>query len=135
MSNSLKNTTVLVVDDDADTCELLRTVLEQSGATVMVANSVDGAINAHRVSPAHVLISDIRLGSSDGYALIQAIREYNKEYRGFTPAVALTGYTSPDEKQRAMASGFNAYITKPFDPMAITDTIASLMQQCTDPAA
>jgi CheY-like chemotaxis protein len=135
MSTSLKNTTVLVVDDDADTCELLRTILEQSGAEVVVAHSVEDAIKAHRTSPAHVLVSDIRLGSSDGYALIREIREYNREYRGFTPAIALTGFTSPGDQERAMAAGFNAYIPKPFDPADLPAKIAGLLGRSPEAAA
>jgi CheY-like chemotaxis protein len=53
--------------------------------------------------PPHVVIADIRLGTSDGYALIKAIRELNFEYEGFMPAVAVTGYASPEEEERALA--------------------------------
>jgi CheY-like chemotaxis protein len=135
MSMALKNTRVLVVDDDHDTCELLRTVLEESGANVVVAHSVDAAIEAHHRCPAHVLVSDIRLGSSDGFALIAAIRQYNKQYRGFTPAIALTGFVSPGDEGRAKAAGFNVYISKPFDPRAITSAIAALLPSPIDLAA
>ena len=60
-----------------------------------------------RVNPPDIIVSDMRLGSSDGYAFITTIREYNKEYRGFTPAVALTGFVYPGDDDRAIAAGFN----------------------------
>ena len=68
MSALLKNMTILVVDDDGDTCELLRMLLEDFGANVMMANSVDVALVLCRRTPAPLVVSDIRLGSSDGFA-------------------------------------------------------------------
>jgi CheY-like chemotaxis protein len=135
MSELLKNVSVLVVEDDPDICDLLQTILQGSGAEVTVTHSVDAAITAHRHRPAHVLVSDIRLGSSDGFALIAAVREHNKEYRGVTPAIALTAYSSPGDEERARHAGFNAYIRKPFDPSDITKTIAALLRGPVDTAA
>jgi CheY-like chemotaxis protein len=77
VSAQLENTTILVVEDEADDRELLRSVLEQSGATVVTAESVDAALEIHRQYPPHAVITDIRLGCSDGYAFIKAIRENN----------------------------------------------------------
>jgi len=127
MSELLKNTTIMVIDDDSDTCELLRTALEQAGASVLVAHNVDGAIETFRRCPPHAVVVDIRLGNSDGYALIKAIREHNIEYRGFTPAVAVTGFASPEDKERAIAAGFNAYLAKPFEPAAVISAIAKIL--------
>ena len=127
MSELLKNTTIMVIDDDSDTCELLRTTLEQAGASVLVAHNVDGAIETFRRCPPHAVVADIRLGNSDGYALIKAIREHNIEYRGFTPAVAVTGFASPEDKERAIAAGFNAYLAKPFEPAAVISAIAKIL--------
>jgi CheY-like chemotaxis protein len=135
MNTLLKNTTILIIEDDADTCELLRTLLDEYGADVMIANSVDAALALCRRTPPHLVVSDIRLGSSDGFALIETIRQYNREYRGYTPAIALTGFVTPGDKQRAMAAGFNAYIHKPFDPMDLVNTISSLLQSAPGLAA
>jgi CheY-like chemotaxis protein len=101
----------------------------------MIANSVDAALALCRRTPPHLVVSDIRLGSSDGFALIETIRQYNREYRGYTPAIALTGFVTPGDKQRAMAAGFNAYIHKPFDPMDLVNTISSLLQSAPGLAA
>lgn len=125
----LRNKTILVVDDDPDTCELLRCVLQEAGAQVTVANSVEAVLDIYRHSPPHAVIADIRLRTSDGYALIKAIRDTDEEYRGFTPVVAVTGYSSPDDQQRAKSAGFNAYIAKPFDPSDVVDRIAELVSQ------
>jgi CheY-like chemotaxis protein len=135
MATSLKGATVLVVDDDRDTCELLRTIFEINGAQVVVAQSVETAIEAFRRCPAHVLVSDIRLGSSDGFVLVRAIRESNKEYHGFTPAIALTGYASPREEERAKAAGFHLFITKPFEPIDLVNAVAKLFRAPTASSA
>ena len=135
MSTSLKNTTILVVDDDADICELLRSVLEDAGASVVVAQSARAALDVFRQSPPHAVVADIRLGSSDGYALVETIREFNLEYKGFTPVVAVTGFASRADEERAKTAGFNAYITKPFDPADVVSAIARLLPGQADPAA
>ena len=125
----LANKTILVVDDDEDTRELLRTILQQAAATVVTADSAEAALAVYRLNPPDMIVSDMRLGSSDGYALITAIREYNKEYRGFTPAIALTGFLYPGDEARARAAGFEAYIPKPFDPSDVIQTITRLLQE------
>jgi len=135
MNKIFKGRVILLVEDDEDTAGLLRTVFEQEDAEVIMAASVEAALEAHRRYPAHMVVSDIRLGSSDGFALIAAIRNHDKEYRGFTPAVALTGYTSPGDEERARAAGFDAYIQKPFDPVMLTRTVAALLRGSTDLAA
>jgi CheY-like chemotaxis protein len=135
MSISLSNKTILVVEDDADTREVLRFALELVGASVVAVASVDAALETYRQSPPHAVIADIRLGRSDGYALIKAIRETDVEYRGFTPAIAVTGFASSDDEDRAMAAGFSAYLTKPFDPAQVVTMIARLLSRSGDLAA
>ena len=91
--------------------------------------SAEAALALYRLAPPDIIVSDMRLGSSDGYAFIAAIREYNKEYRGFTPAIALTGFAYPGDEDRAIAAGFNAYIRKPFNPEDLIFTISRLLRQ------
>jgi CheY-like chemotaxis protein len=135
MTGLLKDKTILIVDDDADTLVLLTAVLEDAGADVIAANSVEAALETYRQSPPHAVVADIRLGSSDGYALIKVIRETDLEYRGFTAAVALTGFASPEDRKRALTVGFNAYITKPFDPADVIDQLHDLLSRSRDSAA
>jgi CheY-like chemotaxis protein len=129
VSTDLRNTTILVVDDDEDTRELLRTVLTARGADVVTAASAEAALAAYRTAPPDLIVSDMRLGSSDGYAFITAIREYNREYRGFTPAIALTGFRYPGDEDRAIRAGFNAYVYKPFNPEDLILTIIRLLRE------
>ena len=125
--NTLANTTVLLVDDNLDSCDLLRFVFEESGASVVTAQSVNAAIEAFRRSPAHAVVADIRIGAADGYDLLKAIRETNAEYKGFTPVIAMTGFASPEDKDRAKAAGFNGYFAKPFNPADVVGAVEKLL--------
>ena len=135
MNDLLKNTTIMVVDDNIDACELLREALEEAGASVVVSQTVDTAIEMFRRCPPHAIVADMRIGDSDGCALIKVIRERNAEYRGFTPAVAVTGFASPEDEARALAAGFNAYIPKPFDPADVVSAIGESLRGPADVAA
>jgi CheY-like chemotaxis protein len=135
MTTPLSNLTILVVDDDADSCYVLRSALEQAGAAVLVAQSVGDAIDTFRRCPPHAVVADIRLGNSDGCALIKAIREHNLEYRGFTLAIAVTGFASPEDEERAICAGFDVYLPKPVDPTVVVDGIAGFLRGPTYMAA
>jgi CheY-like chemotaxis protein len=132
MSLALKNLTVLVVDDDPTKCEGLRSFLEKSGASVMVARSVAAALELHRKSPAHVVVADIHLGSSDSYALIEAIRKYNVEYRGYTAAIAIADFACHADKERAIMAGFDAYLPKSIEPSYVVSAIARALRDSTE---
>src|SRR5262245_41331650 len=131
----LSNISVLVVDDDEDTRHLLREVLEQSGATVVTEGSIESAIRQFRTSPSHAIVADIRIGESDGYTLLKAVRAINDEYRGNTAMIAVTGYASEDDRKRALSSGFSAYIPKPFDPVDVVEAVARSLDTLLDMAA
>src|SRR5207249_8914295 len=105
------------------------------GASVTAAQSVDCAVQAFRRSPAHAVITDIRLVESDGYALLEAIRKCNVEYKGFTPVIALTGYASPEDQERALAAGFDAYLPKPFNPDEVVTAVTKALWGTADAAA
>src|SRR5262245_17808080 len=131
----LTNKKILIVDDDEDTREFIRLVLEDAGANVITAESVQAALKNYRKSPPHGVVTDIRLGSSDGYELITAIRKNDAEYRGFTAVVAVTGFASPEDRQRALAAGFDAYVTKPFEGADLVRTLGEFLRQPSDLAA
>jgi CheY-like chemotaxis protein len=133
--NPLTNTTILLVDDNLDCCDLLRFSFEEAGASVVIAQTVDAALDAFRRCPSHAVIADIRIGASDGYSLLKSIRDTNAEYKGFTPVVAVTGFASPEDEERAIAAGFNGYFAKPFNPEAVVDAVGRLLSHPQDVAA
>jgi CheY-like chemotaxis protein len=129
MSGVLSNTTILVVDEDADIGVLLRVVLGTQGAKVEYATNVPMAIQVCEQVRPHVIIADLQLRGYDGCALMQSLRDLNLEYRGYTPTIALTGYTTETDERRAMSEGFNAFVHKPFEPAHLVKTVASLLEK------
>jgi len=117
---------VLVVDDDPDTLEALRQLLEQAGARVQVAASADEALAAVRRAPPDVLLSDIGMPGDDGLALIRRVRGLAPAAGGAVPAAALTAYTQAEDRSRAMGAGYQVFLAKPVDPSELTAALARL---------
>jgi CheY-like chemotaxis protein len=114
----------LVVDDHEDSRRFVQTVLADCGAEVFVADSVDAALDVLSNTFVDVLVSDIGMPGADGYDLITRIREMEREHGGRIPAVALTAYAGEDNRDRALAAGFTAHVTKPVSPGALVHIIA-----------
>jgi CheY-like chemotaxis protein len=123
---SLTGLRVLVVEDDPDGREALTTVLEEGGAAVRTASSVEEALAAFRQAVPDVLISDIGLPERDGLSLMREIRSWPAERGGEVPALALTAYASAEDRQRTDAAGFQAYLCKPADPADLMARISAL---------
>jgi signal transduction histidine kinase/CheY-like chemotaxis protein len=114
----------LVVDDHEDSRRFVQTVLADCGADVWVAESVDAALDILSGTFVDVLVSDIGMPGADGYDLITRIRDMEREHGGRIPAVALTAYAGEDNRDRALAAGFTAHVTKPVSPGALVRIIA-----------
>jgi|SRR5580692_11196606 CheY-like chemotaxis protein len=113
-SSDLRGIRVLVVDDDADNCEVLAAMLEHNGAHVVTAQSAAEAFSAFEKEVPHVLVSDIGLPGEDGFALLRRVRALPSSRGGTVPAIALTGY-SHLEPVDGDVQGFQAHLTKPID--------------------
>ena len=126
---SLDRVRVLLIDDDKDARELSLAVLEQSGARVKAVSSSAEAIASLLDTPRalipHVIVSDLGMPAQDGYQLIRQIRAIDSEL-GRIPAVAVTGYATADDVQRALTAGFQLHISKPMDPAAFVAAVADL---------
>jgi signal transduction histidine kinase/CheY-like chemotaxis protein len=122
----LERVRVLVVDDDADTLEVLRQVLEAAGAQVVAAASAREALAALSVRPPDVLLSDIGMPGEDGYALIRKVRSLDPSHGGRVPAAALTAYTQLEDRRQALLAGFQIYLSKPIEPAELTAAVARL---------
>jgi CheY-like chemotaxis protein len=117
---------LLVVDDDLDTCEAMSLLLARAGARVATAASVPEAFAAFERSRPDVLISDIGMPGEDGYELIRRLRERGREKGGAVPAVALTAYARPEDREQALAAGYQAHLAKPVDAEELTAVLAGL---------
>jgi len=117
---------VLLVEDEADSGELFRRVLEDEGAAVELVESADAALDSLATAPPDVLVSDIGLPGEDGYALLKRIRALPAERGGKVPAAALTAYAGPVHAEKALQAGFAMHLAKPVPPEELVAAIASL---------
>ena len=118
----LKDISILLVDDEADTREVTAFVLEQAGAIVTMAASGIEALPAFVQTPPDVLVSDIGMPDMDGYRLIQQIRSLPQGRQVF--AIALTAYAGAINQQQALAAGFQRHLAKPIEPDELVKTIS-----------
>lgn len=117
---------ILVVDDDDDTREYQAFLLEQHGARVTAVASGLEALQALDQFIPDVIVSDIGMAEMDGYMLMQQIRSRPPSQGGRVPAIALTAYARDFDQQKALQAGFQTHITKPVEPEALVEAIASL---------
>ena len=118
---------ILVVDDEPDTRELLRQVLEGCGAEVREADSVALALQEVREWQPGVIVSDIGLPGEDGYELIRKVRDWERNSGTWTPAVALTAYARTKDRMRALVAGYQVHVAKPIEPLEFALVVAGLV--------
>jgi CheY-like chemotaxis protein/anti-sigma regulatory factor (Ser/Thr protein kinase) len=123
---SLEGLKVLVVDDEADTRELIREVLKECGSEVVMSRSVEEALEALEQHHPDILISDLGMPDEDGYSLISKIRALPPERGGQIPAAALTAYARAEDRMRVLRSGFQFHLPKPVDSAELVTVVASL---------
>ena len=122
---TLKGLQVLVVEDEADTREMLMMALEQYGAKVTAVASAAEARSAMALAQPDVLVSDIGMPEEDGYALIRQLREQGKKM----PAIALTAYARESDCAEALAAGFQQHVSKPIEPAELAAVVAQLAEK------
>ena len=115
---------ILVVDDEADSRELLKRVLEDSAAEVVTAASARQGLVAMENHAFDILISDIGMPEVDGYEFLRRARALSSVR--VIPAVALTAFARSEDKTNALLAGFVAHVTKPADPAELLATIAAV---------
>ena len=116
---------VLAVDDETDSLDLLRTVLEEAGASVTTARSGAEALQAMKERRPDVMIADIGMPGMDGLQLIRTVRQMEEPIRSI-PAAALTAYARSQDRITSLASGFQMHLVKPIDPVELVVAASSL---------
>jgi CheY-like chemotaxis protein len=125
---ALKNACVLVIDDEADSRDLVSSLLADEGADVVAAGSVAAGLGAvHDRSP-ELVVCDIGMPHADGFELLRELRAMEDPHVR-TPAIALTAYAREEDRQRALAAGFQAHIGKPFDAQEFLRVAAELISK------
>jgi PAS domain S-box-containing protein len=125
----LEGLRVLVVDDEADTRELLKFGISQCGAEVTTAASAEEALEAIDKARPEILISDIGMPDVDGYELIKRVRELPAERGGTMPAIALTAYARTEDRMRVLRAGYQMHVPKPVEFAELVAIMASLMKR------
>ena len=123
----LEGLRVLVVDDSADTLDLIALILEQYKAQVRTATSVDEALHAIAQVKPDVLISDIGMPDQDGYSLIRQVRILESDGGKQIPAVALTAFAGEEDRTLILNSGFQMHIPKPVEPTELVAIVANMV--------
>ncbi len=127
----LTGVSVLAVDDDHSTLEALSLVLESRGARVYAAHSAAEAL-VLRETNVHpdVIVSDVTMTGTDGLMMLAAIRAAERAaQRAPTPAVAVSGYVTPQDQMRAIAAGYQVHLAKPIDIEVLVKAIRDLARR------
>jgi signal transduction histidine kinase/CheY-like chemotaxis protein len=117
---------VLVLDQQAEGRDLLRTILQQRGATVEAVSSVEEALQSLEAWRPDVLVSDSLSPEHDSYALIGKVHSLDAERGGRIPAVALTSVARTDERLRDLLADVQRDVPKPVEPAVFTHEVARL---------
>jgi CheY-like chemotaxis protein len=127
--HQLNGARILVVDDRADTRELLTVLLETCGARVTSAASAAEAFEAVVSDPPQALVADLNMPLEDGFSLIRKVRALAPDAGGAIPAIALTALASDEDRAHALVSGFQLHMTKPVDIAELARAIAGLLSE------
>lgn len=125
----LAGVSVLLVDDDADMLAFERRLLGDCGANVTTAGSAELALQCLRRERFDVLLSDLGMPGTDGYGLIKTVRSTLGISADRLPAAAVTGFVRAEDRERALADGYQAFVQRPASPTALARTVFDLMQR------
>jgi CheY-like chemotaxis protein len=117
---------VLVIDDEPDARELIRSALEDSTAEVFTAGCAAEGLELLKARRPHVVVSDIGMPEQDGYYFIREVRALSSDEGGKTPAIALTAFARSEDRTRALRAGYQLHISKPIEPLELVVTVGSL---------
>jgi CheY-like chemotaxis protein len=120
---------ILVVDDEPDARALIKRVLMQYEAEVIVAGSAVEGLGLLESERPDLLMSDIGMPEVDGYAFLGSVRALPEERGGKTPAIALTAFARSEDRTRAMLAGYQVHMAKPIEPQELIATVASLAKR------
>jgi PAS domain S-box-containing protein len=125
----LDNLRVLIVEDDQDSLEMLRIVLEKHGADVTSVDRGQAAVEVLNSGGFDLIISDLGLPGMDGFDLIREIREKLGIDAQQMPAIALSGYVAEHDRHRSLSNGFQLHLQKPLDVSTLADSVRSVLDR------
>jgi PAS domain S-box-containing protein len=117
---------VLIIEDNHDTAETLRTLLELAGHEVAVAYAGPAGVETARQVQPEVVLSDLGLPGMDGFAVARALR-HDPATAG-ARLIAVTGYGQEEDQRRARDAGFDQHLVKPVDPAELLRVVEMVAQ-------
>jgi CheY-like chemotaxis protein len=117
--------TILIVEDNPDNMKLIRTVLAVRGHAVVGLPGGEGLLEALRAARPDAILLDIQLPGEDGFQLLAKLRASGEP---LPPVVALTAHAMAGDRERALAAGFDGYLTKPIDVGTFATTVEDMMK-------
>jgi PAS domain S-box-containing protein len=126
---------ILIVDDDLESCEMMIAALDSYGAFVRCATSAIDAIGMLAEFGPDLVLSDIAMPGRDGYAVLSGIRAIETTLGRRVPVAAVTAYAHAEDRERALAAGFDQYVAKPVDPAVLAMAVKALAADVNSPFA
>ncbi len=117
---------ILVVEDNADNLKLFRAVLALRGHAVTGLPGGDGLLALVRTEPPDLILLDVQLPGADGYELLGQLHGGLPEV---PPVVALTAHAMSGDRERALAAGFDGYLTKPIDVATFGASVEAFLRR------
>jgi CheY-like chemotaxis protein len=125
--DELAGARVLVVDDEKDTLEILEMLIRAHGAQTESASSAADGLACLGTFRPDALVSDIAMPGQDGHEFMRQVRALPANRGGRVPAVALSAHVYSEDRERALAAGFDAFLPKPVRPNALVDCLRALI--------
>ena len=122
-SDALGGLTILVVEDEPETLELVSLILSDHGAEVRSAANAEAAMDVLESARPHVMVSDLNLPGEDGCDLVRRVRE---RFGRTVPAIALSASKSIGEAKRALEAGFDVHVAKPVSSDELIDAVRAV---------
>jgi signal transduction histidine kinase/ActR/RegA family two-component response regulator len=126
-NSKIKGLRVLLLDDEADTLDLLGVFLSQNGAEVKAETSARGALEIIKHWQPDVIVSDIAMPEEDGYSFIKKLRALPPDAGGQIPVIALTAYVGIKERTQVLSNGFQMYVPKPVEPSELLEALLNFI--------
>jgi two-component system cell cycle response regulator DivK len=124
---------LLIAEDDPASRELLREILQAQGYQVVEAEDGQAALNKIEEESPDLVLLDIQMPKLDGLGVVRRLRQ-NPRFTSL-PVIAVTSYAMRGDREKALGAGFDAYITKPIDPVGIRETVERLLWLAESPTS
>ncbi len=116
---------VLVVDDEPDSLDIAKRLMQMAGATVFTANNGEEGLNAVREKHPQLVLTDLSMPVMDGWGMLHALKQDRRTLD--IPVIALTAHTMPGDRERAIVAGFHNHIPKPLDPTKFIQQLLNIV--------